>query len=64
MKWFILAYTESINLMDYSAAVIPVTRADQEIDLRDDSYKPLNEKDRMNWEACKSFFFFLPRSRF
>lgn len=35
--------------------MIPVTRADQEIDLADDSYQPLNEKDRKNWEACKMF---------
>jgi hypothetical protein len=62
------AYTESINLMDYSAAVIPVTRADQEIDLQDNSYEPLNEKDRKNWEACKAFSLslslYMPSSNF
>jgi hypothetical protein len=51
-----LAYTESINLLDYSAAVIPVTRADQDIDIPDKSYKPLSEIDRKNWEACKFCF--------
>lgn len=54
----IIAYTEAINLLDYSAVVIPVTRADQEIDLRDSLYEPLNETDLKNWEACKAFFFF------
>ncbi|KAL8885963.1 MAG: hypothetical protein Q9215_006264 [Flavoplaca cf. flavocitrina] len=45
------AYTESINLLDYSAAVIPVTRADKSVDTIDHDYQPLNEVDRKNWEA-------------
>ncbi|KAL9035733.1 MAG: hypothetical protein Q9180_004700 [Flavoplaca navasiana] len=45
------AYTESINLLDYSAAVIPVTRADKAVDTFDHGYQPLNEVDRKNWEA-------------
>ncbi|KAL9627242.1 MAG: hypothetical protein Q9204_006710 [Flavoplaca sp. TL-2023a] len=45
------AYTESINLLDYSAAVIPVTRADKSVDIFDHDYRPLNEVDRKNWEA-------------
>lgn len=49
-----MAYTECINLMDYSVAVIPVTKADKSIDLFDNDYAPLNEVDRMNWESCKS----------
>lgn len=40
--------------MDYSAAVIPVTKASKIIDKFDNGYKPLNEVDRKNWEACKS----------
>ncbi|KAL8962306.1 MAG: hypothetical protein Q9193_001273 [Seirophora villosa] len=50
-KFYHTAYTESINLMDYSAAVIPVTRADKSIDVFDHAYQPLNEVDRKNWEA-------------
>ncbi|KAL8885970.1 MAG: hypothetical protein Q9192_006559 [Flavoplaca navasiana] len=46
-----IAYTESINLLDYSAAVIPVTRADKSVDKFDHGYRPLNEIDRKNWEA-------------
>ena len=48
-----VAYTECINLMDYSVAVIPVTKANKMIDRFDHSYKPLNEIDRQNWEACE-----------
>ncbi|KAL8836535.1 MAG: hypothetical protein Q9170_002890 [Blastenia crenularia] len=50
-KFFHTAYTESINLMDFSAVVIPVTTADKLADAIDDTYQPLNEVDRMNWEA-------------
>ncbi|KAI9779264.1 MAG: hypothetical protein M1839_007516 [Geoglossum umbratile] len=45
------AYTESINLMDYSVAVIPVTKANKDIDKFNKDYKPLNETDCKNWEA-------------
>lgn len=37
--------------MDYSVAVIPVTKADKSIDLFDNDYAPLNEVDKMNWES-------------
>ncbi|KXX77504.1 Acetamidase [Madurella mycetomatis] len=50
-KYYHTAYTEVINLMNYSAAVIPVTKADKRIDLFDSSYQPLNEVDKLNWEA-------------
>jgi amidase len=40
--------------MDYSAAVIPVTKASKIIDKFDKEYEPLNAVDRKNWEACKS----------
>lgn len=46
-------YTEAINLVDYSAVGIPVTKADKTIDKFDNDYSPLNETDRKNWEACK-----------
>lgn len=51
---FEIDYTESINLLDYSVAVIPVTKVDKSIDLFDNDYAPLNEVDRMNWQSCKS----------
>ncbi|KAL8924111.1 MAG: hypothetical protein Q9208_004248 [Pyrenodesmia sp. 3 TL-2023] len=43
--------TTLINLLDYSAAVVPVTRAGKFVDKSDDGYKPLNETDRKNWES-------------
>jgi amidase len=48
------AYTEAINLLDYSVVVIPVTKADQTVDIADPNYEPLNDLDAKNWNACKS----------
>lgn len=48
------AYTEAINLLDYSVIVIPVTKADQSIDKANPNYKPLNDVDAKNWKACES----------
>ena len=47
------AYTESINLMDYSVVVIPVTSANKSIDRADEGSQPLNDLDAKNWAACK-----------
>lgn len=47
------AYTEAINLLDYSVVVIPVSKADKAIDLADPDYKPLNDLDAKNWQACR-----------
>ncbi|RTE76518.1 hypothetical protein BHE90_008999 [Fusarium euwallaceae] len=50
-KYYHTAYTEAINLMNYSAVVIPVTQADEKIDVFDESYEPLGENDKLNWES-------------
>ena len=47
------AYTEAINLLHYSAVVLPVTKADKQIDKVDPNYSPLNEVDGLNMNACK-----------
>lgn len=54
-KYNHLAYTEVVNLLNYSAAVIPVTKADKGVDGVDETYTPVNEVDRANWEACEFF---------
>ena len=43
--------------MNYSTSVIPVTKADKTVDIFDKSYTPLNDIDRMNWEACKHILY-------
>ncbi|KAI9726211.1 MAG: hypothetical protein M1828_001885 [Chrysothrix sp. TS-e1954] len=50
-KYYHTDYTESINLMDYTSTVIPVTTANQHIDKVDESFRPLTELDAKNWNA-------------
>ncbi|KAG8427885.1 hypothetical protein J3459_006292 [Metarhizium acridum] len=50
-KYYHTGYTKVINLLNYSAVVIPVTRADKSIDTIDGSYCPENETDQRNWDA-------------
>ncbi len=41
-------YTSQWNLLEYPAAVFPVTFVDQGLDLKDESYLPRNARDRFN----------------
>ncbi|KAH6950054.1 amidase signature domain-containing protein [Fusarium avenaceum] len=50
-KFYHGAYTDTMNLTNYSVVVIPTIRSDAKIDVFDDSYKPLGDTDRKNWEA-------------
>ncbi|RBR25087.1 uncharacterized protein FIESC28_02144 [Fusarium coffeatum] len=45
------AYTDAMNVTNYSAVIIPTIRADAAIDVFDDSYKPLGDLDKKNWQA-------------
>ncbi|TGO13701.1 hypothetical protein BTUL_0065g00420 [Botrytis tulipae] len=49
-KWEHLAYTEVLNLLNYTALVIPITHADKDID-EHHVYVPVSEKDLRNWTA-------------
>ncbi|TRX93444.1 hypothetical protein FHL15_005719 [Xylaria flabelliformis] len=44
-------YSEFLNILNYTAVVIPVTKADKHVDTVDKSYQPSSELDRQNWEA-------------
>lgn len=52
-RYYHLGYTEVVNLLNYSAAVIPVTKADRGVDAVDEAYEPVNKVDRANWETCE-----------
>lgn len=43
-------YTAQWNLVDYPAVVFPVTFVDLDKDKKDQSYKPMNDKDKWNWD--------------
>ncbi|EFR01957.1 acetamidase [Nannizzia gypsea CBS 118893] len=49
-KYYHTAYTEVFNLLDYSVSVVPVTKADKNIDKADPNYKPISELDKTNWD--------------
>jgi amidase len=42
-----------VNLLDYSAAVLPVTNVDKGVDVVDVGYKPMNGVDEKVWQGCK-----------
>lgn len=45
-----VGYTSPFNLLDYSVGVIPVTRADKDLDVRDETCSDYSRTDRMVWE--------------
>lgn len=47
-------YTAQWNLLDYPALVFPVTKVDLAVDVVDQDYRPLNEKDEYNHQLWKS----------
>lgn len=49
-RYLYTGYTEVVNLLDYSAAVLPITTADKHVDLVDNDYAPMNELDEKNWK--------------
>ncbi|KAL9085591.1 MAG: hypothetical protein Q9159_004630 [Coniocarpon cinnabarinum] len=52
-RYYHTAYTEAINLMDYTSTVIPVTAVNKDVDKFDHSYKPLSDFDKQNWDAYR-----------
>jgi hypothetical protein len=50
-----IAYTEVINVLDYTSLVIPVTHANKKIDIRP-PYVPRSVNDCKNWNACRDTF--------
>ncbi|OAL70015.1 hypothetical protein A7D00_5544 [Trichophyton violaceum] len=49
-KYYHTAYTQAINLLDYSVSVVPVTIADKNVDIANPDYEPISELDKVNWE--------------
>ena len=46
-------YTSQWNVLDYPALVFPVSKVDPVVDVVDETYKPMNEKDDFNHKLCK-----------
>lgn len=45
-------YSMIINTLDYTACTIPVTNVDQDVDVVDKNYGPLNEVDKRVADDC------------
>jgi amidase len=55
-KFVFYGYTVAINALDYTAAVLPVTKVDKTIDVIDKTFTPKTEADKINYEACKKLY--------
>ncbi|KAF7919378.1 uncharacterized protein EAE97_011710 [Botrytis byssoidea] len=51
MTFDYIAYSTFVNLLDYSAAILPVTTVDKNVDVFDPEYKPLNAEDEKVWKC-------------
>lgn len=47
-------YTSFANRLDYTAAVLPVSRVDKTVDFPDPSFVALNKRDQLIQSFCKS----------
>ena len=45
-----------INMLDYTSCAVPVTIANKDIDLKDDTYQPVSAVDKRIWDKCKLSF--------
>ncbi|PMB68511.1 Acetamidase [Beauveria bassiana] len=45
------AYTSIVNILGYSSAVVQVTFGDKNVDVVQDDYKPLGERDKLNMDT-------------
>lgn len=53
-KRIILGLATWVNVLDYSAAILPVTNADKSVDKIDEGYVPISELDEKVHRSCKS----------
>lgn len=47
-------FATAINLLDFTSVVVPVTFADQHVDVKNKAYKALNKLDKWVYDECKS----------
>ncbi|KAI9815959.1 MAG: hypothetical protein M1827_001951 [Pycnora praestabilis] len=47
-KWW--GYTSQWNVLDYPAAIFPVSKVDVEKDVKGEGYEPMNERDKDNYD--------------
>ncbi|EFY89514.1 general amidase [Metarhizium acridum CQMa 102] len=62
-EYYHYGYTEFVNLLDFSSAVLPVTKADKDMDVARGDFKPLTPKDEINWRAYNADTYACPGLR-
>ena len=53
LRLTVAGYSDFVDLLDFTSVVIPVTKADKNVDRFDKDYKYMNDTDRENWISCK-----------
>lgn len=46
-------YSAWVNVLDYTSVTVPVTNADQSVDVKDEGYTPISERDKAIYEDCE-----------
>lgn len=54
-KYTSYSYSVWVNVLDYSSAIVPVTKVDKNVDKAYTDYKPVSETDEKTQATCKSF---------
>lgn len=48
-------YASTINLLDFTSVIVPVTFADKKIDVKNERFVPLNETDKLVHAECRLY---------
>jgi amidase len=46
-------YSTWVNVLDYTSVVVPVTNVDKSVDVRDEGYKAIDDKDKKIQDDCR-----------
>ena len=52
-KYTYYGYSTFVNIVDYSACVVPVTTVDKEVDIVNKDFKALSDHDALVQQSCK-----------
>jgi len=55
-QYYYYGYSTWANFLDYTAAVVPVTTVDKDVDKIDSNFEPANEIDKAVHESCELTF--------
>jgi amidase len=53
-KYSYYGYSTWVNVLDYTSVVVPITNVDKSVDVRDDAFKAIDDRDKKIQDDCKS----------